>query len=250
MANTLVTLFQNSTDAQTVMRELTEAGFGSKDVNILGKGTKGGTKNITTTLTSAGVPKATADVYEESVQQGGTLVTLRVDDNEVDKAMSIIERHNAVDMNDRLSKVQTGSATDTGRARGAVQGEAAIPVIEEQLQVGKRQVERGGVRIYSHVSERPVEEQVRLREEHVRVERHPVDRPVSEADMARLREGTIEVTEMAEEAVVQKSARVVEEVIVGKDVQELTQTVRDTVRRTDVEVEQVDEETSRKNRKR
>ena len=110
--------------------------------------------------------------------------------------------------------------------------------MEEELQVGKRQVERGGVRVRSRVIERPVEEVVRLREERVRVERRPVNRPVTEADLRAFREGTIEVIEQAEEPVVSKQARVIEEVAVGKDVAERTETVRDTVRRTEVDVEE------------
>ena len=115
----------------------------------------------------------------------------------------------------------------------------AIPVIQEELQVGKRVVQRGGVRIFQHVVETPVEESVQLREEHVSVERHPLNEPATEADMATLKEGSFEVRESAEEAVVAKTARVVEEVVVGKDVSERTETISDTVRRTDVEVEQM-----------
>jgi uncharacterized protein (TIGR02271 family) len=84
-----------------------------------------------------------------------------------------------------------------------------------------------------------VEESVQLREEHVRVQRNPVNRPASEADFNAFKEGTIELTETTEEPVVSKRARVVEEVVVGKDVTERTETVRDTVRKTDVEVEEV-----------
>src|ERR671916_732918 len=97
--------------------------------------------------------------------------------------------------------------------------EAVIPVVEEELLVGKREVEKGGVRITNRVTETPVEEEVRLREEHINVERHPVDRPVDSSDNA-FQVGSIEVTERAEEAVVAKNARVVEEVVVNKDVQE------------------------------
>jgi hypothetical protein len=78
-----------------------------------------------------------------------------------------------------------------------------------------------------------------LREEQVKVERRPVDQPATEADMAAFKEGSIEVSETAEEAVVSKTARVVEEVVVGKEVQNRTETIDDTVRRTDVEVEQM-----------
>jgi uncharacterized protein (TIGR02271 family) len=119
----------------------------------------------------------------------------------------------------------------------ASEGEVRIPVVEEELQVGKRQVQRGGVRLYTRVTQQPVEETVRLRDETVHVERRPVDRPASEADFEAFKEGTIEVSETDEEPVVRKQARVVEEVLVHKDVREQTETVRDTVRRTEVEVE-------------
>jgi len=97
------------------------------------------------------------------------------------------------------------------------------------------QVQRGGVRIHTKITEQPVEEQVNLREERVNVERRPVDRPVEAADNL-FREQSFEVTETAEEAVVQKRARVIEEVVVRKDVQDRTEAVRDTVRRQDVHV--------------
>jgi uncharacterized protein (TIGR02271 family) len=115
----------------------------------------------------------------------------------------------------------------------------SIPIVEEQLTVGKREVESGGARIHTRVEEVPVQEQVTLREEHVTVDRRPVDRAVTDADNVALRGGTIEVTERAEQAVVSKEARVVEEVVVGKEATERTETVQDTVRRTDVDVEQV-----------
>jgi uncharacterized protein (TIGR02271 family) len=118
-------------------------------------------------------------------------------------------------------------------------------VVEEDVRVGKRSVLRGGVRVYSRVKERPVEETVRLREEKVRVERQPVDRPATEADLRASREQTIEVDEYAEEPVVSKQARVSEEVRVNKQATERTETIRDTVRRADVDVENVGPEKSR-----
>ena len=119
-------------------------------------------------------------------------------------------------------------------------GQAVVPVVEEQVKVGKREVSKGGVRVETHVTESPVEKDVQLREEHVNVQRRPANRPVTGEDMAAFQEGTIEVAETAEEAVVQKTAKVVEEVVINKTAQERTETVRDTVRRTDVDVEKVD----------
>jgi uncharacterized protein (TIGR02271 family) len=116
-------------------------------------------------------------------------------------------------------------------------------VIEEELQVGKREVQTGGMRLRSRIIERPVEESLRLREEHVRLERNPVNRPASESDLSTFREGEIEVRERAEVPVVNKQARVVEEINVRKDVEERDETVRETVRKTDVEVENLDQAT-------
>ncbi len=113
-------------------------------------------------------------------------------------------------------------------------------MMEEQLRVGKRETGRGNVRVRSYVVERPVEEQVRLREERVTVERRPVDRPVEPGEAA-FQERTIEVTETREEPVVDKTARVTGEVVVGKDVKERTETVGDTVRKTEVEVDDTTE---------
>ena len=116
-------------------------------------------------------------------------------------------------------------------------GKAAIPVVQEEVRVGKRQVERGGVRVFSRMDETPVNESVSLREEHVSVERRPVDQPINPADVAALKDQTIELRETAEEAVVQKSARVVEEVVVGKEVSQRQEQIQDTVRHTEVEVQ-------------
>ena len=116
----------------------------------------------------------------------------------------------------------------------AATGEDTIQVIEERLRVGKREVAAGAVRVRSYIVERPVEEQVRLREEHVTVDRHPVDRA---AGTGAFQERTIEARAMSEEAVVTKEARVVEEIALRKEATERTETVRDTVRHTEVEVE-------------
>jgi uncharacterized protein (TIGR02271 family) len=128
----------------------------------------------------------------------------------------------------------TGEAA-TGERRGT-DGDAPLQVVEEQLRVGKREVGRGSVRVRSYVTERPIEEQVELRQERVTIERRPVDRELRAGDPA-FEERSIEVVERGEEAVVSKTARVVEEVAVGKEVERETETVRDTVRRQDVEVD-------------
>ncbi|HEY0659409.1 MAG TPA: DUF2382 domain-containing protein, partial [Pyrinomonadaceae bacterium] len=94
--------------------------------------------------------------------------------------------------------------------------------------------------VRSRVVEKPVEEHLRLRQERVIVNRHPVNRAVTDADLTNFKQGDFEITERGEEAVVSKQARVVEEIEIGKQVEERDQVISDTVRRTDVEVDQID----------
>jgi len=138
---------------------------------------------------------------------------------------------------DTVDAGYAGRETTAGYAAGEVSGrEDYIPVAEEELRVGKREVDHGRVRIRSYVHETPVEEHVRLHEERVGIERNPVNRAATTADQL-FQERTIEADERAEEAVVSKDARVTEEVRLRKDTEERDETIRDTVRRTDVEVE-------------
>ena len=184
------------------------------------------------------------------MRRGGFLLTADVDEDEVDEAVRALEdgHGKSVDIEERASQWRSegwtppvaGAAALAGDRNASVEtktgGEVHIPVVEEQLAVGKREVERGGVRVRSYVTEQPVHEQIRLREERVKVERHPVDRPAGDA---AFREQALEVRASAEEAVVQKTARVVEEVLVGKEVTQRQENVADTLRHTEVQVEQL-----------
>ena len=148
----------------------------------------------------------------------------------------------------------TGTGTATGASTSSAGGTAAyassehgatsggtdkeyIPVVEERLNVGKRVADHGRVRVRSYAVEKPVEEQVNLREESVHVDRRPVDRAPTAGDQSLFEEKTIEAREHREEAVVSKDARVTEEIGIHKDANQRTETVQDKVRRTEVEVE-------------
>ncbi|GGY85486.1 YsnF/AvaK domain-containing protein [Pseudoduganella plicata] len=149
--------------------------------------------------------------------------------------------------NDRLQSdggalLQGGSQqglSDTGSMQRAEAESQVIPVMQEELKVGKRMVQRGGVRIYQRLVETPVQESVSLREEHVNVERRPVDRQIDPSQVGAFQETSFELRENAEEAVVQKTARVVEEVVVGKEVSQRTDQIADTLRSTEVDVQQL-----------
>jgi uncharacterized protein (TIGR02271 family) len=139
-----------------------------------------------------------------------------------------------------------GTTGSTGESFGKTDStstvaEEHIPIVEEQLRVGKREVNRGGARVRSYVREIPVHEQVNLREEHVSVERRPVSETFKAGELNRgdiFQERNIEMTETAEEAVVAKEAVVREELVVRKTAEEHVETVDDTVRRTEVDVDE------------
>jgi uncharacterized protein (TIGR02271 family) len=214
------------------------------------------TGGITASLIDTGVDEERAGYYAEGIRRGGALLTIEVEDNWADRAADIMNSYGPVDLDTRAAEwhasgwqgydEQAASYTPSdieqehSRYRTTNgQSEEKLEVVEEELQVGKREVERGGVRVHTYVTEKPVQEQVTLREERVSVERHPVNRAATDADFTT-GEASFEMTERAEEPVVTKQARVVEEVVVRKDVEERTETISDTVRRKDVEVEQAD----------
>jgi uncharacterized protein (TIGR02271 family) len=240
---------------------------------LVGAGAGGITGGLIGALVGSGIPEDTAQEYETGIKSGGTVLGVTPRSSE-DAAFFEREWTNCGGANVYSSGnfanqttsatantgYQANAATATGQNfastgtetesynRTANQGETVIPVTEEQLNVSKREVEQGGVRVRTHVEERPVEETVNLREEHVKVERRPVNRPVGEGDMSAFKEGTIEVTERAEQPVVSKQARVIEEVNIGKEVTERQETVRDTVRRTDVDIDELGTDDTRRTR--
>lgn len=203
--------------------------------------------DIVSGLGKIGLDSDEAASFAEGLRRGGVIVAVETEESMLDQAQEILVRYNVADIEGyvenwkqqgysgfNVETAQPLSATEVREYRDNI-----IPVIEEQLKIGKRNVERGGVRVRSTVEEIPVEEQVTLREEKVTIERRPVDREATSADITDLRDRTIEMTESAEEAVVSKTARVVEEVVVGKTQTEHTETIRDSVKRTDVDVEQI-----------
>jgi uncharacterized protein (TIGR02271 family) len=274
MTHTVVGLFDNRSEAQAAMQELVQQGFIQENIDISNRSVSDSTDYTTgsassSSSTGGGISgffssmfddETTASNYSNVANEADAILAVQVDSDErARQAAAILDRHGAIDVDERGAQYSgqnyaqgtsnqqnfTGTANTTANQTNAnIEGGTVIPVIEEQLQVGKREVEHGGARIRSRIIEKPVEASVRLREEHVVVNRHPVNRAVTDADVANFKEGDITLTEHSEEAVVGKQARVVEEVEVGKQVTEREETVRDTVRRTDVEVEEIDSDVS------
>lgn len=269
MAQTVVGFFDNPTEAQRAVERLQSLGITRDliDVSNNNTGATGVSDSRTTDRSDRdsesgitrffrnlfGDDNDEADRYSHVAQRSGSIVTVHArTEEEAERAADLLDDCGAVDVDERAAQYgyTSGSTGAEAGRRADISSERDIniPRIEENLEVGKRTVERGGVRVRSRIVERPVEEHVRLREENVHVEREAVNRPVSGDDMANLREGEIELTERAEVPVVNKQARVVEEVRVTKDVNERDETIRDTVRNTDVDVEKLNRNETREDR--
>lgn len=268
MTQSIVALFNSFTEANAAKTSLLQQGFSASDITVRAHegeltdpvdshksttaethtegGFMQGVENFFSDL-FGGSNNEHAGHYSEAVRRGGAVVTVTVDDDsQVKSARSAMAASGAVDIDERVaawrdtgyvgyqknSPAYTADQVAQERAR-------VIPIIQEEIEIGKRQVNLGTVRVVSRVVERPVAESVTLREEHAVVERHPVDRPASQADLAGLQGQSIEVRETAEQAVVAKTAHVVEEVVVGTETTTHTEEISDTVRRTVVDIEQL-----------
>ena len=211
--------------------------------------------------------------YAEGLRRGGFLLSVEADEAMYNQVLDILDNDGSVDMDEREASWRasgwTGYQTESAGVGAAALGvggaafsspstvkantggtgvrsapvntvaagrDEVIPIYEETARVAKRDINHGRVRIRSYVVETPVSEQVSLRNEQVQVERRPVDRPIAAGD-AVFQDRVIEAEEHTEEAVITKEARVKEEISLRKTVENQAQTVTDTVRRTEVEIE-------------
>lgn len=245
--SSIIAVFRKFSDAQAAIKDLQAAGIPSNDIyletgsgDLSGPGTKKREGGIVGWFKSIFGDESESDrsYYEDALTKGMSLVRVDTAEDQIDTVEQILNRHAPENVVSDEDVAPSTSARATGEAPAKKTGNA-IPVVKEEVQIGKQRVLRGGIRVYSRVVREPVEQNVSLQEERVRVERQRVDRPATAADLSAGEEQVVEVQEFAEEPVVSKQARVVEEVRVGKEASQRTETVRDSVRRTEVNVEQI-----------
>lgn len=246
MEKTLVAVFDDQSEAQRALEALVDQGFSSSNARVASAESLGLTADSTRTSRpgqeeSLGEKIASFfgfgdhdETYTEAVRRGSYVLTVdAASDEEAERATDIINDYDPVDIDEREAEWRKSGwqGKDTG-------GESTVPVVEEQMTLGKREIQRGGIRVHTRTAETPVEESINLREEHATVKRRPVDRAVTDSDTA-FKEQTFEVRGTAEEALVGKSARVTEEVVIGRESGSRDQTVGGNVRKTEVDVEQL-----------
>jgi uncharacterized protein (TIGR02271 family) len=267
-------MFDSQGDAQRAVDRLIDAGIPASSVRLV-PGYENDTpvtdrteqhKGFFASLADLFMPDEDRYTYAEGLSRGGYMVVASdLDSAYYDRAVDILDDEGSIDLDEReeswrsegwsgyqadnttgygLGAASTGAyaATDTttdrdlDTTRGLGTTDDVIPVVDERLVVGKRDVNLGRVRVRSYLREEPVSANVNLHEERVTLERRPVDRPLTDADAA-FRDRTIEAEAHAEEAVIGKEARVTEEISLRKEGFEHEETVSDTVRKTEVEIE-------------
>lgn len=248
---TIVAIYDTQAHADAAISDLHAAGV--PPASIVSHGSTSATSTTSTAPVRergfwsglfGGEPDHDTAVYDRSVENGSKVVTVQAPAEYVAQVSDILERHSPVDINERVAGYGLGARTPATAAVAPAapaadtaygSGEAVIALSEEQLAVGKRVVDRGTTRVRRFVVETPVEQAIRLRSEHVSVERRPVSGRVASTS-PEFTDRVIEMSEIDEEAMVSKTARVAEEVVVRKQATERVETIRDTVRREEVEI--------------
>ena len=232
MQQTVIGVFDTNSQAREAKQALENASFTNSDLSTFGESGRYDDRYASATDSVYAFFSNLFDSDEETargyaeVARRGSVVTVHTDNLEdAKKAAAILDSYGAIDFDERRTAYAGYENKDLN--------EDTIKVIEENISVGKREVQTGSATVRARIVEKPVSETLRLREENIVIERVPVDRPATDADFQT---GTITLTETAEEAVVGKNARVVEEIKVGKEVNTRTETINETVRETEVDV--------------
>jgi hypothetical protein len=174
------------------------------------------------------IPERERLQYSDEIRNNRAVVSVRInDDSYYQAAIDAMESCGPIDMNEHN---EAGGA-ETEHDEAGAKTEQVIPVVKEQLAVGKRATERR-YRIRTYVVEKPVEASVMLHDEHVEIERRPA---TGSGTMPEERE--VEVVEYHEEPVAEKRAQREEEVVVRKKVVDRPETVRGKVGETKVDVD-------------
>jgi uncharacterized protein (TIGR02271 family) len=227
-------LFDDQTEAQRVYTALVHDGYAKADLDILTNDDKDDEPKLA--HMRDWVPEPDVDIYLAGVDHGGTVITANVADSAVSRAAGIMSGFKMVNIKQRAVELKKTNAGLT--LSDPAKSDNVLEVVEEELQVGKETVVRGRMRIYSYVTEREVKQDVKLRDETLKVQRRPVNRPVT-VDPDLFKSRSYEMVEVDEIAKVGKTARVIEEVSLGKEVAEKVETIKETLRRQDVQVEEI-----------
>jgi uncharacterized protein (TIGR02271 family) len=240
----VVAVYDTEANANAALKSLVSVGYLTDDISVIrseGEAAKAGLyePGVWQRLFGRDLEHHEAAVLSRSFKDGSVIVSVRVPESEAAKVVSLLDSHKPVDVLDRAKAYGLAGATagvPKVPAPAKLEGEEMLRVAEEQINVGKRMVESGHTRVRRYVVEKPVETNITLHEEHAEVIRRAISDPtyVKDIDWS---DKTIDVTETVEEPIVGKTAHITEEVVIRRQGSDRTQTVHDTVRRQQVDVD-------------
>ncbi|WP_434745299.1 YsnF/AvaK domain-containing protein [Candidatus Pantoea rara] len=261
----IVTLFDSAIQAEAAKRNLVKAGFSDRDISLISgerlqqEGQSIRHPSLWQRLFGHDVDKDEADVYTKAMDKGGVVLTIRTEEEKLARAMTILHSHDSVDVPSRMqSSVNNGNTapginpTAGKQFAGETNDRPAEPLrtsltgdeseadilrlAEEQVEVGKRLVSEGSTRVRRYTVTDTVSEDISLHEQHADIFRRSVNEPAlaGEVDWS---EKTVEVAETHEQPVINKTTHVKEEVVVRTDGSDRTETINDTVRRQEVDID-------------
>lgn len=267
---TIVTMFSNISLAEGAKRNLIKVGFLDDDIDIISgerlrtEGHEARHPGFWQRLFGNTLEEDQAEVYEDAMRTGGVVLSLRADEDELPRALGILDAHEeltersaalpddyapddgltapasgTLQENGAIDPLQTDSA-HRGAARTALTGdesdEDVLRLAEERLEVGKRLVSEGSTRVRRYTVTDRVSENVSLHEQHAEIFRRPVSETGS-PDQVDWSEKTVEVEETHEQPVVNKTAQIIEEVVLRKEASDRVETINDSVRRQEVDID-------------
>jgi stress response protein YsnF len=246
----LVAIYPSLSQADAARSRLLESGIAGEDIRLSAdRHASAATSTVTPKqeggfldwLFGTNIPDDHQRWYGSNLRDGRTALSVYLRGNNALTVHDILEEFDPIDVEEEgLAPMAqsgiAGASTRNDMHEAGSETEQIIPVAKEELAVGKRESERR-YRIRTYVVERPVEEQVHLRDERVVVEHRPASGEHATGDDG-FQEREFEVVERHQEPVVAKKARAVEEVVVHKDAKDRVETVRDTVRETKVDIDE------------
>jgi len=267
---TIVTMFSNVSLAEGAKRNLINAGFLDDDIEIISgerlrtEGQAARHPAFWQRLFGNTLEEDQAEVYEDAMRTGGVVLSLRADEDQLPRALGILDAHE--ELTERSAALPEDYAADEGlttapgaslnqptpgsdltgnpahsaTVRPSLTGdeseEDVLRLAEERLEVGKRLVSEGSTRVRRYTVTDQVSENVSLREQHAEIFRRPLSE-TGAPDQVDWSEKTIEVEETHEQPVVNKTAQIIEEVVLRKEQSDRVETINDSVRRQEVDID-------------
>ncbi|WWO99784.1 MAG: YsnF/AvaK domain-containing protein [Candidatus Dasytiphilus stammeri] len=266
----IVTLFDNAEHAQSAKNNLLTAGFSIDDISLIDEDQLRSANilshqhEIWQRLFGKSLTEEESKVYAQAVETGGVILILRTNEEDTPRALSILNAHQKVvdvsetygcnEKNDSQPKYKNAESEceffekhPDESISNKNNSEEIIQLAEEQLEIGKKIVKEGSTRVRRFVTEKDVEVEVPLHEEHAAIFRRSINKNQcpNKLDWS---DSVVEITETREQPVINKTAHIVEEIIVRKEGRDRIQKVHDTVRKQEVKIEHDNDQLSDKDK--